>query len=914
MVEFDARAALAGLEDAASRPEDPVGSVDVAQLARDIAFAESEFRTAGELLSGERAAEEGRERSLADFVQGAGLGVFAAASVTPFGTLGKAGRALSAFSRLEDVVDAGVAAERASGAVRGRRGGDLVTEAVLDWRDLQWEIPGQTAVPGAWANNPTAELVPTGWLGQFAEFERSGQRVDELASDISARGFDDPLILEVGLNGRASLIEGNHRLAAAQRLGLGSVPVRVVTARNVTRATGGDAAPVVLREGVGSGKLLKPSEAVENIPSAIDDLTRSVLEFQRSAGMSLEESLEAVNRTRRQQGLEEITPLVAFDEQYPANIGRALGEPQYFEGRPPAGTVQAEVNERIIKGSLDLQADPLAANRLFGSELSRELDEILPVEDLIDDYATFSAPEYAPLRLSSTRVVDKDRGVLDVDPLDTPLKRLGLEINRDFLNSERALAFYARQYKNATRKREKLSARTRFVDEIARTLSNQGRFMTRNSRGKPVFYVERQNAVDNIAARTGINRNVIAGASASASQQAPPMEEAFRLFMAAPFIKIQNGEAVFDTAGFREMFKWGDVKKVQAARAGRGDFPRNKKGEYKIQEFIESAGQSLADLINNPDFLNRPVRGIAHKTSPYAILALDGLNPYAVVADTNYWYVISGNKALNKKVLTRQGLKDFAEGRAPGPGGAQNIPGPMSAGLQGSVMPAAQTRALSAAAGPLSTPSSVQADIWFPLRNILNGAQDDAFFMPGETGSAVRTSLVNVLETRLVGNNAAARRYQKALRELLDGGGSSWEDMMVAALNNLGSAAGPRTTERLRDMAAASYARLGDEVGAGTDMWTRTVRNGEDVLIANPANWRATLAYGDRYTEKGNIVKGVDAAERITERIAETLVPFLRGASGPAAFALVYNAARNFGLSDADAERTAEEIAGEYGA
>jgi hypothetical protein len=110
--------------------------------------------------------------------------------------------------------------------------------------------------PGDWVDNPTAELLPTRWIDQFKEHTRTGKRVDDLVPQIRERGFDDPLILEVGMDGRAQLIEGNHRLAAAKRLGLEQVPVRVVTARSVP---GGE--KIAVRD-VGSGKLLRPSEVL----------------------------------------------------------------------------------------------------------------------------------------------------------------------------------------------------------------------------------------------------------------------------------------------------------------------------------------------------------------------------------------------------------------------------------------------------------------------------------------------------------------------------------------------------------------------------------------------------------------------------------------------------------------------------
>jgi hypothetical protein len=126
---------------------------------------------------------------------------------------------------------------------------------------------GRVVPEGRWTQYPTAELVPSRWLEQFAEFERTGERVENLIPSVRERGFDDPLILEVGLNGKATLIEGNHRLAAARQLGLENVPVRVITARNVRPTQSGrGAVDVNLREGIGDGWDAKPSEIIADIP------------------------------------------------------------------------------------------------------------------------------------------------------------------------------------------------------------------------------------------------------------------------------------------------------------------------------------------------------------------------------------------------------------------------------------------------------------------------------------------------------------------------------------------------------------------------------------------------------------------------------------------------------------------------
>lgn len=200
----------------ASRPE---------RLLRDWGLSEQEFR-----LSGERFGE-GRVGA------GFGWGALAIAGAIPI--VGDAAQALGKLGR---------AAERAVDA------GSLVAKT---------EIP-----VGRWAENPTAETLPLDFVEQFSEFDRGSRpttsNIDELAESIRANGFDDALILEVDPSGRAVLIEGNHRLAAARALGLDEVPVRVVTSREGARS--GQGAEVVVREGLGGGKLLKPSEVFADIP------------------------------------------------------------------------------------------------------------------------------------------------------------------------------------------------------------------------------------------------------------------------------------------------------------------------------------------------------------------------------------------------------------------------------------------------------------------------------------------------------------------------------------------------------------------------------------------------------------------------------------------------------------------------
>jgi hypothetical protein len=190
------------------------------RFIRDWGLSEQEFRTAGERAS------EGRA--------GAALGWGALGLAGAIPVVGQAGRGL-----VKGVGAAGRAAGAAADVGRG--------------------IPA-----GRWVENPTAETLPVNFVERFSEFDRGARpttsNIDELAESIRTRGFDDALILEVDPAGRAVLIEGNHRLAAARLLGLEEVPVRVITTGSGRLGERG--AEVGVREGLGSGNLLKPSEAI----------------------------------------------------------------------------------------------------------------------------------------------------------------------------------------------------------------------------------------------------------------------------------------------------------------------------------------------------------------------------------------------------------------------------------------------------------------------------------------------------------------------------------------------------------------------------------------------------------------------------------------------------------------------------
>lgn len=93
------------------------------------------------------------------------------------------------------------------------------------------------------------EFVPTHVLDKHKEYDREVDprfegdhaHLDEVTKDIAEHGVTSPLIMTYGQKDRRAYIgEGNHRLAAAKRLGITHLPVRVYRASH----TDGRGAPV----------------------------------------------------------------------------------------------------------------------------------------------------------------------------------------------------------------------------------------------------------------------------------------------------------------------------------------------------------------------------------------------------------------------------------------------------------------------------------------------------------------------------------------------------------------------------------------------------------------------------------------------------------------------------------------------
>jgi len=75
--------------------------------------------------------------------------------------------------------------------------------------------------------------VPVDFMWQYREFDRCGidnlygdEYIQQLTQDIKENGIKTPIKLYVD-NGKALIVEGNHRLCIAIKLGLKTIPVQV---------------------------------------------------------------------------------------------------------------------------------------------------------------------------------------------------------------------------------------------------------------------------------------------------------------------------------------------------------------------------------------------------------------------------------------------------------------------------------------------------------------------------------------------------------------------------------------------------------------------------------------------------------------------------------------------------------------
>jgi len=97
------------------------------------------------------------------------------------------------------------------------------------------------------------QWVPIDIVHEMREFDRGGKdaysgsrdKIDDIKNSLPKNGFMNPLIVDYSMKDRhAYLCEGNHRLIAAQEIGLTHVPVRIIKKENSGNKNRGYAKPV----------------------------------------------------------------------------------------------------------------------------------------------------------------------------------------------------------------------------------------------------------------------------------------------------------------------------------------------------------------------------------------------------------------------------------------------------------------------------------------------------------------------------------------------------------------------------------------------------------------------------------------------------------------------------------------------
>lgn len=149
------------------------------------------------------------------------------------------------------------------------------------------------------------------------------------------------------------------------------------------------------------------------------------------------------------------------------------------------------------------------------------------------------------------------------------------------------------------------------VENIARLVPESMVTLAR-ARGGSLFYPLRSLRNRTWSELIGIPRRAVSRGTSIGSANAGPFVEEGRLLSILPFMQTDNKGRVF----FNEL----------TARAALGD--KAFKGGL-----LQRQATAIADMLNDPDFLSRDVKGLAAKTTPYEGLDLDPDNPLALVAD-----------------------------------------------------------------------------------------------------------------------------------------------------------------------------------------------------------------------------------------------------------------------------------------
>lgn len=146
------------------------------------------------------------------------------------------------------------------------------------------------------------EYVPIEQIEEYKEHDRSTEKkwgesdktLDKLVKDIEENGIKTPITLQVDRNGKALIVEGNTRLAAAKRLGIKNIPVRVIN-QEFGDINKGKTKRIPRRRDVGEMKVFYP-----NVKLLDNDKSAAALGFDSIAETETKKIADAYHKDKKE--------------------------------------------------------------------------------------------------------------------------------------------------------------------------------------------------------------------------------------------------------------------------------------------------------------------------------------------------------------------------------------------------------------------------------------------------------------------------------------------------------------------------------------------------------------------------------------------------------------------------------------
>ena len=149
-----------------------------------------------------------------------------------------------------------------------------VLDAAQEQLDVQFSAASVEVPQFAAKGDRYFEYVPIKEVDAYKEFDRETDikfdksELDDLTEDIRKNGITTPITIEV-YNGKGLIVEGNHRLAAAKRLGIKNIPVRIIErSKDFGSINKNRAVKMPRRMDIGELKVFNPEIELKNIDNS----------------------------------------------------------------------------------------------------------------------------------------------------------------------------------------------------------------------------------------------------------------------------------------------------------------------------------------------------------------------------------------------------------------------------------------------------------------------------------------------------------------------------------------------------------------------------------------------------------------------------------------------------------------------